>query len=996
MIRTRLISGLVVAVLAAAPLPGATGATESQTTLLDPGDRNYFVNPTLVEQEGGVPRAWSVDGKFTYDAPYGTGMLDASVMRSASKASGGLYQKVDLAPGHYLLRALIRVSSPQVSLYAQCGPSEDSGRSTPFLLPMLPSLKFQVFELPLLVEDDGKASTTVTFGVRGWSEGYHFMRAEIKELALIRLSDTRLKKGWAILRFEPCHGLETLRRSGNANRPGRVIFHDTHTGAETWLMTQGGTSRLSYWGMDYFSPDGRYLRVPAPSLILRTDGEARYRVSCQRIPWLFRWMRDFLPKGADASQWINARTTLDSVPLAETEDHLPLKNFVTGEEINVALPRRAGWKLVLLPSARNSREVDIANITHKTVVWLSSDNRRIGLSEFDGSYFRDFPVRSISTAPEKDVLELANANPLFNAVDQHGNRYVGYRLNCQKPYAQYRAEFYASLQGKEKTAPPDAPAVQNTEPNPPQQWAVPLARDDKRGPIRQIPQPGVRLSGVTGHWVFFSAGTGGNLRLEDGTVVRTATRGGHGSGYPVCNNAMVTEGEFAAPRQFIGSFPELDHVSWTDKGYAVAESLLRPGPALFVDLKHEAMWPLVITGHERPTERGAVATPTPDVTKVVYQSNLLHPDDPKRCDIYVAVARYPQPPANVRCSANRLEWDRPEASEEICGYHVYRARESGIGYMRLTDQPVQGLAYALPAEGNEGFYSLTSVEHSCLESRAFSNEVVVGPQQTIRWFYEAEAGELTRPMVPVFDPQGASNAYAVAITDPDLIYRRRLERGLQGSVKIRISVLADGPYRLMARVRLLEAGTRGHFSVLVNGTPRGRLAVERPEWHWVSVDAGPISLPAGSSSLELATSAVGIALDNLLVTNAPGFQPQGQGNAPMQPLSRPKGLRVTRLAVGKGAQTLEQQGFKIEPPYVTLTWDTTSAPQGVRCYDVYRSESPGFRVCQGSLLGTPNEPQFTDVGLDQRDYYYRVLAVDSWGNRSEPSEELRVSAGQGR
>ncbi|MBI3947022.1 MAG: hypothetical protein HY321_13945 [Armatimonadetes bacterium] len=990
---------LMAAVLAAVPLVNATAAGEPRTTLLESGDRNYLVNPTLAEQENGTPRGWLVDGQFTCDAQAGTALLDASVRRSASMASGSLFQNVDLAPGHYLLRALVRSSSPQVMLYAQCRPPRDPVRfapydlPAPFLMPIVPSLNLQVFELPFLVEDDGKPSTPVTVGFRGRAEGYHLMRAEIKAAALLRLGDTRRKAGWATLPFERCHGLETLHRSGSWNRPGRVIFTDTHTGAETWLMTQGGVAKLSYWGMGYFSPDGRYLRVPGPSLIFRTDGEARYPVACQRIPWLFRWMQALLPKGADASEWVYARTALDSVPLAEDEDHVPLRNFVTGEEIEIPLPRRAGWKLVLLPSARNSREAEIASITHSTVVWLSDDKRRIGLSDFDGSHFREFSVRTISSAPEKDVIQFDIANPLFNAVDEEGNRYVGYRLNCERKYADYRAEHNASLTDREKPAPPGVPAAASAETNPPQLWAVPLAADDERGPIRQIPQPGVRLTGATGHWVFYAAGSAGNLRLEDGTVIRNTASGGHGSGYPGCNSALITKGEFGAPMRFIATFPNLDHVSWTDKGYAVAETLLDPCPAFFVDLKNEAMWPLVITGDEKPTERGTVATPTPDVTKVVYRSNLLHPSETKRCDLYVAVARYPQPPANARRNGSRLIWDQPEFNAETRGFHVYRARESGIGYVRLTEQPVEGLTYPLPERGSEGFYALTSVEHSGLESRAFSNEVVVGAQEMIRWFYEAEAGELTRPMVPVFDPREASNAYAVAITDPDLVYRRRLQKGLQGTVKMRASALSEGPHRLWARVRLLEGGTPGEFSVRINGTPVGRFSVDRPEWHWVPLAAGGATLPAGGATMELATSAVGIALDNLLVTNDADFRPQGKGNAPAQPPSRPRGVRVATLA-GKGAEAVEQAGYQLEPPYVALIWEASRAPQGVRCYDVHRGEAPGFAVSQGTLLGTPNGPRFTDVGLGEGDYYYRVVAVDSWGNRSEASEEVRVSVGE--
>ena len=43
-------------------------------------------------------------------------------------------------------------------------------------------------------------------------------------------------------------------------------------------------------------------------------------------------------------------------------------------------------------------------------------------------------------------------------------------------------------------------------------------------------------------------------------------------------------------------------------------------------------------------------------------------------------------------------------------------------------------------------------------------------------------------MVPFFDPAGAGDAYAVAVTDPDLIYKQRLEEGLSGSVTMPVAI----------------------------------------------------------------------------------------------------------------------------------------------------------------------------------------------------------------
>jgi fibronectin type 3 domain-containing protein len=76
------------------------------------------------------------------------------------------------------------------------------------------------------------------------------------------------------------------------------------------------------------------------------------------------------------------------------------------------------------------------------------------------------------------------------------------------------------------------------------------------------------------------------------------------------------------------------------------------------------------------------------------------------------------------------------------------------------------------------------------------------------------------------------------------------------------------------------------------------------------------------------------------------------------------------------------------PPPVKFTWDAPTCPQGVRYYNVYRGVQPQFEARVETRIGSPNEPAFIDCGLAAGTYYYRVTAVDAWGNESAPSESF--------
>jgi hypothetical protein len=300
---------------------------------------------------------------------------------------------------------------------------------------------------------------------------------------------------------------------------------------------------------------------------------------------------------------------------------------------------------------------------------------------------------------------------------------------------------------------------------------------------------------------------------------------------------------------------------------------------------------------------------------------------------------------------------------------------------------------------------LTSVEYSGLESRTFSNEASVGDSRIFRHFYRPAAGRITKPMVPYFEPAGAGDAYAVAITDPDLIYKQRLEKGLSGTVTIPVVIPEAGPVRILARVRGMSALERssyttgwplsgeagsGAFTLRIDERKAGVIPVGGFSWRWVALDAGAVPLAAGAIVLEVATQDAGIAMDNILVTNDPDFLPRGRGQVPEDLAAAPEGLRVEPFGLEDERAT---SGSMDERPRVKLAWHPVAAPQGVSHYNVYRSDTEAFEAEAETLLGSPSGPVFYDVGLEAgRAVYYRVRAVDAWGNRSPASAALAVAA----
>ena len=977
----------------------------------------FLMNPALAVINGKVPGWQLARRRRPLEATLAVDDKEKALVIENLFWPEGLTQTASLSPGHYLLRASAKTNVFQIHLVA--------ARAR---MPVPVSDDHRWVELPfrVLPKEDG-SKRAVLLGFRYLARPATGKasrlpaRLSVKKVELVRLGNTVLPDHWAqTLPVDPLHRLKLVNDSPAWSRPGRVIFEDSLIGTELWLMTQEGQVDHTYVGHPDFSHDGKYLHIGfrrPPRGLLRTNGSARYlNNDWKGLVWLFPWEQKRLPKGSDPADWI---------VISRSPEGIQMHNVVTDEDQRIELPSRPGWRVVHFPgiASYGGRGPAMRRITHQTLVWFSDDNRSIGRSNVEGKRFETLPVRSISARPKDDTL-YANMSSVGgksgdnwrDAVDRDGNRYFLFEIN--------RDNF------------PDHPT------NPYQVWALSLAEGDKRGLLRVVFHPKATMkefvtsqTGMTpqpsANWWDFAAGfpwsgDNGILLLEDGTLVHMSSLGMHSSfagGTTVSVNCPYT-GEV----RFVGDFPRFDRVTWPhefrrDSDYAVVASHAEPAtPIVMIDLAHTTMWTVALANfhdytiryktrwnkkaYHKPMFRPA-PTFSPDFTKVVFFSSMLTGDHPDRKwgDVYVAVVRYPEPPVNLRREENSLVWDMPRRHAEVRGFRLYRSDESGRNYERVNEKLVTGTQYDLPP-GAKGFYVLTSVEHSGLESRMFSTEMNVGKTKDVfRHFYRPAAGKIAPPMVPFFDPAGAGDAYAVAITDPELIYKTKLEEGLSGSVKMRVAIPKTGPARILARVRGMSVLEResyttgwsspghvgsGRFKVRIDGKEAGVVPVEGCPWRWVELNTGAVPLSAGVVELEVATSDVGIAIDNVLVTNDPCFVPSGRGQVPKKLAAVPEGLRAEPFGPQDepvASRLMNQQG-----PRVKLVWNPVAAPQGVSHYNVYRSDTENFTADAETLLGSPSVPVFHDVGLEAgRRVYYRVRAVDAWGNQSPASAALAVT-----
>jgi hypothetical protein len=86
----------------------------------------------------------------------------------------------------------------------------------------------------------------------------------------------------------------------------------------------------------------------------------------------------------------------------------------------------------------------------------------------------------------------------------------------------------------------------------------------------------------------------------------------------------------------------------------------------------------------------------------------------------------------------------------------------------------------------------------------------------------------------------------------------------------------------------------------------------------------------------------------------------------------------------------------LEPgPKVKLTWDKVSDTD-IKSYSIYRSASPEFVPAPGDIIGTAISPGFVDASpLRDLPSFYRVIAVDTHDNKSQPSSVASISLSDG-
>jgi len=654
-----------------------------------------------------------------------------------------------------------------------------------------------------------------------------------------------------------------------------------------------------------------------------------------------------------------------------------LTNIVTNSKADIELPQRDGWRLVKMAPDEPGTYVNAD--TNLLCLWISSDRKLLAVSDSRGERFRELKPATDSDDPTKDYL-----NDPFWSIDDKGRWYVSYIMNWLKLHNSF-------------------PKTPENSINPGQIWMIPV------GQASSLPSSGGKPNSQAGSLRHFGEplrvieGLKPGIKrraLSNGVAVRRAENmgGGHQALSPnrelllesfQKTSTMSVRSRKTGEVWHLGNFPYLDHPEWVwHRDFGTMRGDLRPLPLFFFDMRHGSMWPIVSMNYHDYGERlqsirqkrgdatgffSGQAT-SPDGTKVAYASPMLSDSRRSKGDVYFAIARYPLPPVDVRIEGGKLHWNAPRYAAEITGYHVYHSTTSGANYRRLTDTPIESPFQVT----KDGYYVVTSVEHSGLESRAFSNEVSLNGTGPTRIVLEAEFSDFTKPFEPWFDQRTALNAYAVGVLDRDLLYHERLRDGLIARAVQTLLIPQTGRYTVWARVRRRFAEESGRFDIKLNEAPAGEIIVDRrmdgERWSWIETTAAPVQLKSGEVQLAFATTDTGILIDQILLTDDLDMTPPRAGNRPTIKPSPPTELKIS----------------KREDSAVTLTWTPSTAPQGVLRHQIYRSSRADFPSTQSFLIGTSREPRFTDVDLDESAYCYRIVAEDNWRNRSETSAAVVI------
>ncbi|MFB3893209.1 MAG: hypothetical protein ACE15C_14425 [Phycisphaerae bacterium] len=379
---------------------------------------------------------------------------------------------------------------------------------------------------------------------------------------------------------------------------------------------------------------------------------------------------------------------------------------------------------------------------------------------------------------------------------------------------------------------------------------------------------------------------------------------------------------------------------------------------------------------------------SPDNTKMVYTSSLFN-----HLDRFIAVVMHPTAPSGLAVKAadkaggeDRLTWTPPAMHRETAGYHVYRAKQSGGPYVRLTGAPVADASFAAKVTAEEAaaprYYVVTSQERCGLESRRPSAEACSDGAWpgAIRLRLQAEDARLEGdPWMVGRDPDCGAEQYLYRWGDH------------AGSARLEVNIPRQAKYRLWLRVGGLKASSNNfllpkdeknaqgpyQLSLQLDKADAQELKFDGQDWTWVSLPQDT-ELTAGRRELTFTCPREGFKIDEILLTSEaadkPAVGPWGLDSEPPAKAGKPEAV-------------------KVNPFEAQIKW-APSASADVDHYNVYSFANPeqtAKELGQRHLVGSPYGPEFLDYGLASgRRYVYAVTAVDRAGNESAASEPLTI------
>lgn len=340
-------------------------------------------------------------------------------------------------------------------------------------------------------------------------------------------------------------------------------------------------------------------------------------------------------------------------------------------------------------------------------------------------------------------------------------------------------------------------------------------------------------------------------------------------------------------------------------------------------------------------ESTTYSRPSPDYTKIIYNENCFGPTQ-----LIMVYTRRPDPPRSVKLEGNRLHWDAPLRCKEVKGYNVYASDTSGRDFVKINDQLLIGTNYDL--EEASGYYVVTSVEHSRLESM-FSSEVARGGPRT--YYFEAEDQKLTPPARRFYD--GYCNNYQcvrINAESPE-------ESARAGVVTLDTLVVPPGRYRVWARTK-----GKGEWALPGQSTP-----VNSDDWQWIQLTGAPRDFDEIPISISSADD--GLKLDTVMITTE-DFVPSG---------SDPRDTTAPPAVTGLATTVDHERG------HVKLAWNANGAPD-LHHYSVYCGNNEDFDCDNASLIRSVYKTSVTDAGMTTDGLvHYKVIAYDSRANASPPS-----------